>query len=521
MIYRFDDFRIDTDRFELRRGDDIRQVEPLVFDLIRYLAANPNRVVTRDEIIEAVWHGRIVSDATVSGCVKSARRALDDSGDDQSRIRTVRGRGFHFLGAVTVDAGAGAAPAGAGDPGGSVNPVVRAARPIAKPDRPVIAVLPFTNLSAEFDEYFADGLSEDIITNLTRFRELHVIARSSTFEFKGQSANLPRLVSELGADFVVEGSVRRAAGRVRISAQLIDAISGVHVWAERYDRDMEDIFAVQDEVTRTVAAALGVKVQDAALQRSMAKNPAELGAYDSVLRARRYTWNLNEAEHAEARDLLENAVAQDPNNADAHALLANVYLAEHRFDHNPRPDSVDRALAMARKAVELDPQNAYARCWLAIVHFFRHENDRFEEEARRALDLNPNDAEILADIGHFCAFMGQFERGLELSMRARRLNPLHPGWYHFSSVRYHIAKGDYAEAVADVERCGMPNFYWCFMLKAAALGHLGLPKAKDALARLDALNPDLDIRAALDKWNADPSDLEHILDGLRKAGRQT
>ena len=520
MIYRFDDFMIDTDKFELRRGDDIRQVEPLVFDLIRYLAANPNRVVTRDEIIEHVWHGRIVSDATVAGCVKSARRALDDSGDDQRRIRTVRGRGFHFLGAVTVQGNADEAQVGAGEPDASAKPVAREPRPVAKTDRPVIAVLPFTNQSAEFDEYFADGLSEDIITNLTRFRELHVIARGSTFEFKGQSANLPRLVAELGADFVVEGSVRRAAGRVRISARLIDAVSGVHVWAERFDRDMEDIFAVQDEVTRTIAAALGVKVQDAALQRAMAKNPAELGAYDSVLRARRYTWNLNEAEHAEARDLLENAVAQDPGNADAHALLANVFLAEHRFDHNPRSDPVGRALAMAAKAVELDPQNAYARCWLAIVHFFRHENDRFEKEARRALDLNPNDAEILADIGHFYAFMGQFERGLELSTRARQLNPLHPGWYHFSSVRYHIAKGNYAEAVADVERCGMPNFYWCYVFKAAALGHLGSPEAGAALARLDDLTPGLDIHATLGKWNAEPSDLEHLLQGLRKAGYQ-
>ena len=338
MIYRFDDLRIDTDRFELRRGDDIRQVEPLVFDLIRYLAANPNRVVTRDEIIEHVWHGRIVSDATVSGCVKSARRALDDSGEDQRRIRTVRGRGFHLIGEVSADAGADEAPGGVEEPNASVTPVTREARSVSKPDRPAIAVVPFTNQSAEFDKYFADGLSEDIITNLTRFRELRVIARGSTSEFRGQSANLPRLVAELGADFVVEGGVRRAAGRVRVSARLIDAISGVHVWAERYDRDMEDIFAVQDEVTRTIAAALGVKVQDAALRRAMAKNPAELGAYDSVLRARRYTWNLNEAEHAEARDLLENAVAQDPNNGDAHALLANVYLAEHRFDHNPRPD---------------------------------------------------------------------------------------------------------------------------------------------------------------------------------------
>jgi tetratricopeptide (TPR) repeat protein len=313
--------------------------------------------------------------------------------------------------------------------------------------------------------------------------------------------------------------VRRAGGRVRITAQLIDAATGVHVWAERYDREMEDIFALQDEVTRTIAATLGVKLQDAALTRALRKSPAELDAYDCVLHARRYTSLLSTEMHAQARDHLEKAVALDPNSAEAHALLANVYLAEHRFDANPRPDPIGRALKMAQTATRLDPQDAYAHCWLAIVHFFRGENDQFEAEAERALALNPNDPETLADIGHYLAFMGEFERGAELSRRAMALNPLHPGWYHFSISRLHYEQREYEKVLADLERISLPEFYWIWLLRAAAEGQLGRKDAAAAsLARMKELKPDVVARAELEKWNAAPDDLEHIVEGLRKAG---
>ncbi len=527
MIYRFDAFEVDTGQFELRRDGAALPVEPLVFDLISLLVVHAGRVVTRDEIIDQVWGGRVVSDATVSSCVKSARKALGDSGDHQALIKTVRGRGFRFIGSVEAGDDASAATASAEAPAAAppnpVTTVAPGAPSVGAPgvgaaEGPVIAVLPLKNQSADFDEYFADGLTEDIITNLARFRDLQVIARTSTFRFKGSEASLAALSAELHAAYVVTGSVRRAAGRVRISAQLVDAATGVTLWAEHYDRDLEDIFAVQDEVTTTIATTLGIKVQDAGLQRALSKSPAALDAYDSVLRARRYTADLSAEAHAEARDLLEAAVARDPRSAEAHALLANVYLAEHRFDANPRPDPIGRALAMAETAVRLDPQNAYARCWLAIVHFFRHENAMFEAEAERALALNPNDPETLADIGHFYAFMGQFARGVALSERAKRLNPLYPGWYHFSAARYHYDQRDYAAAAADVARIGMPHFYWSHLFGAAALGQLGDPAAADALARMRALKPDVDPRAELEKWNTAPDDLAHLMEGLHKAG---
>jgi len=514
MIFEFDDWELDTELYELRRNGRPCKVEPQAFDLLHFLARNNDRVVSRDEIVDEIWDGRIVTEATISTCLKAARQAVGDDGRAQRLIRTVHGRGFRFVGEVSTVEGSPPKP-----PQPNADTANRAGPRQGASEKPVLAVLPFDNLSADVDEYFADGLTEDIITNLSRFRELRVIARTSTFRFKGRAINLPELCAELNAGYVVEGSVRRAAGRVRITAQLIDAATGVHLWADSYDREMEDIFAVQDEVTRTIAAMLDVQIQDVALQRSLRKSPAELDAYDCVLRARRYTSTLSAEMHAEARDLLEKAIVLDPANADAHALLGNVYLAEHRFDANPRPDPIGRALKMAETATRLDPQNAYARCWLAIVHFFRGENSLFEAEAQRALNLNPNDPETLADIGHYLAFMGEFERGIDLSTRAQRLNPLHPGWYYFSFARYHYDRREYEKSLADVERISLPHFYWTHLLKAAALGQLQRREAAEAsLEQIYTVKPDFAARAELQKWNAAPHDLEHLLEGLRKAG---
>jgi TolB-like protein len=506
MRYRSDQFEVDTDRYEVRRSGIAQPVEPLVFDLIVCLVRNANRVIGRDEMIEEVWHGRAVSEATISSAIKSARRVLGDSGDIQSVIRTVRGRGFELQAQITAHDEPEPAASGRDAPVTPEDP------------KPVLVVLPIANLSADADEYFADGLTEDVITNLARFRDLRVIGGASSFQFKGRALDLQDLCERTHAGYVVQGSVRRAAGRVRISVRLIEGATGVQLWGDRYDREMVDIFALQDEVTRTIAATLGIKMQDLVLQRALKKSAAELNAYDCLLRARRYTWMLSAEMHAEARDLLEKAVELDPLSADAHALLANVYLGEHRFEMNPRPNPIGRALVHALAATRLDPQNAYARCWLGVVHFFRGENEKFEAEAQLALSLNPNDPETLADVGHYYAFMGQFARGAELSRRAQLLNPLHPDWYHFSFARLHYNEKNYVQAIADLEKIGLPHFYWTHMLTAAAKGQLGHTDAADALARVFEVKPNFSARVELRKWNAAPADFEHILDGLRRAG---
>jgi tetratricopeptide (TPR) repeat protein len=257
-----------------------------------------------------------------------------------------------------------------------------------------------------------------------------------------------------------------------------------------------------------------VKVQTR-VHRALTKKPAELDAYDCLLRARHP--DASAEMHAEARDLLERAVELDPLSSDAHALLANVYLGEHRFDMNPRPNPIGRAMVHALAATQLDPQNAYARCWLAIVHFFRGENDRFEEEARRALALNPNDPETLADVGHYLAFMGEFERGAELSRRAQQLSePSCTKLHSFARLHYHQKR--YEDAVVDVQHAGLPHFYWTHLLAAAALGQLGRAEASAARAHIFELKPNFSAHEELRKWNAAPDDFEHLMQGLRKAG---
>jgi TolB-like protein/DNA-binding winged helix-turn-helix (wHTH) protein len=530
MRYQFGDFELATERYELRRNGIALHLEPLVFDLIHFLLRSPGRVVSRDEIVDGVWQGRLVSESTIDGCIKSARRILGDSGDNQSCIRTVRGRGFEFAAPVTVldessvnssreqiqeHPGKGTATNEPSLPG---HPLASHVSPSGTAPRPVLAVFPFANQSAEADDYFADGLTEDIVTNLSRFRDLRVIATGSTLQFKGRSINVPEFCRQMRAAYVVQGSVRRAAGRIRITVQLIDGVSCVQLWGDRYDRDLGDIFDLQDELTRRIAATLGVKMQDVSLARAMAKGPLELDSYDCVLRARRYTSALSAEMHAEARDLLERAVELDPLSSDAHALLANVYLAEHRFEMNPRPDPIGRALTHAVCATQLDPRNAYARCWLAIVHFFRGENEKFERESQLALGLNPNDPETLADIGHYLAFMGEFERGVELSRRAQELNPLHPGWYYFSFARLEYSRKAYDGTIRFVEKIGLPHFYWTHLLDAAAKGQLGHPDAGKALSRVLEIKPSFSARLELRKWNASPADLDHIMEGLGRAG---
>ncbi|WP_417425076.1 winged helix-turn-helix domain-containing tetratricopeptide repeat protein [Hoeflea sp.] len=538
MIYRFGAFAIDPSIFELRQHGKPVPIEPQVFNVLLHLIQNRDHVVSRDELIAAVWDGRAVSDTTLSSRIFAARRAVGDSGEAQQVIRTISRRGFRFVaelncdGEDSEDAGATsqteAGQGGAADPHADPGParvlIADMPPPAAATDThqaavmPVLAVLPFKIASAGLDEYFCDGLTEDIISNLTHFRELRVIASGSSFHFKSRDVPLPEIAARLGADYIVDGSVRREGDRLRVAVELIEAATGVSIWADRYDRPMDDIFAVQDAVTQMIAASLGVRMQDTALTRALRKSPSELDAYDCLLHARRYTATLNEAMHAEARDLLEKAIALDPNYAEAHALLANVYLAEHRFAANPRPEPIERALEMALKAVQLDPHSAYAHCWLAIVHYFRKDIGKFEAEAARALDLNPTDPEILAEVGHYLSFMGAFDRGVPLSRRAQALNPLHPGWYHFSFARLHYRERDYEETLIDVQRISMPDFFWTHLISAAALGQLGRAEAPDALARMHEVRPGVSAAAEMDKWNVPAEDQTHILEGLRKAG---
>jgi TolB-like protein len=248
LRYIFEDYVLDTDRRELRRGGDLLGTEPKVFDLLVYLITNRERVVSKDDLIATIWEGRIVSESALTTCINAARSAIGDSGGTQRLIKTLPRKGFRFLGAVREEQKAAFSAS--------------TETPMELPDKPSIAVLAFANLSSDAEhEYLADGIVEDIITELSRFSELFVTARNSSFQYKGKAIDVRQVGRELGVRYVLEGSVRRVGDRIRISAQLIDTATGGHRWAEHYDRKLEDVFAVQDEVVGTIAALLAAHVR--------------------------------------------------------------------------------------------------------------------------------------------------------------------------------------------------------------------------------------------------------------------
>ena len=324
MLYRFEDLSLDTDRRELRRGASLVRIEPQVFDFLLYLIRNRERVVSKDDLMGAVWGGRIVSESALTNRINAARSAIGDSGEQQRLIKTLQRKGIRFVGAVSEErqpAGIATAPIAAEQP----------APAFALPDRPSIAVLPFANLSGDPEqEYFADGMADEIITALARCQWLFVIARNSSFIYKGKAVDVRQIGRELGVRYVLEGSVRRGGNRLRFTGQLVDATSGAHIWADRFDGEMSDVFELQDRFTESVVAAIEPKLQFAEIGRLKQKPAANLHAYDLLLRAQQFEHEFTEASLAAALNCLKQALAIDPTYAPAMAFAAFCH-AEQKF----------------------------------------------------------------------------------------------------------------------------------------------------------------------------------------------
>jgi adenylate cyclase len=325
LRYLFEDCVLDTDRRELRRGAGLLSVTPQVFDVLDYLIRNRERVVSKDDLIAAVCDERIVSDAALTTRINVVRNAIGDSGEEQRLIKTLPRKGFRFVGAVQEEE----APAAAAVP---ASPMEAPRSTLSLPDKPSIAVLPFTNLGSDPEqEYLADGIVQDIITELSRFSELFVIARNSSFQYKGKAVDVRQVGRELGVHYVLEGSIRRGGDRIRIAAQLIDATTGAHRWAEHYDRKLEDVFTVQDEVVRTIVAILAAHVRKAEIERMRAKPTNSWRAYDCYLQASDAFTAFNISfivkDLDETRRLLQQSLALDGAYARSYALLARTHEA--------------------------------------------------------------------------------------------------------------------------------------------------------------------------------------------------
>jgi TolB-like protein/Tfp pilus assembly protein PilF len=389
-----------------------------------------------------------------------------------------------------------------------------------------VAVLPFKYRGSNSDiEALAEGLSEDIITGLNRFSYLRVIARSSTLQYASQTSDVRTVGRSLGARYVMEGNLRQAGTKMRLAVQLIDAITGAHLWAENYERTFspESIFELQDElvpkIVSTVADLHGV------LPRSMSeavrgRPPEQLSPYEAVLRSFSYAERVTPETLADAIIALESAVEKAPAYADAWAMLAAMLAHDYAQGFNLRPDSLISGEAAAHSAIELAPSNHLAWFGLAQVHFFQKELQSFRNATERAVALNPMDGNSLASLGELLVFIGEGERGLELVERAKHLNPHHPGWYWYADFYQAYRQRDYRSALSFALKVNLPGHWAEQLMIAAASGQLGEHElAAKAVVALLKLRPDakLEVRTEFEKWwNAE--DVEHLMEGLRKAG---
>jgi TolB-like protein/Tfp pilus assembly protein PilF len=516
VIFRFDDHVLDIERRELRRGAEPVALEPQVFDLLVYLVRNRRRVVTKDDLIDSVWGGRIVSDSALTTRLNAARRAVNDSGAEQRVIRTVPRRGVRFIGEVSEE----------GEPA-EPDALPAAVEPSAAP-RLSIVVLPFSNLSNDPEQqYFADGITGDLITDLSRIPDMLVISRNTAFTYRDKPVDTRQIGRELGVRYVLEGEVQRSGNRVRVTAQLIDAETDAHLWAERFGGDAGDLFALQDEITHRIAVALDLELVDAA-----AAGPIESpDTRDYILRGRAARLKPPSRENrTEAVQLFEQALALDPDSVAAQSWLAIALTARALdFMTDTAATDVARAESLAERGLAAAPRSP-------LAHFAKGQvlrsQDRYSEaipEYEAVIALNRNWAHAYSHLG-WCKFVtGSIEELIPAQERAIRLSPRDPqiGLFYFRIGIAHLLQSRTDEAVVWCERArnatpAHPLFRALLASSYALKGEMEL--ATDELAEARKLVGDdryssiARLRAVV-SWGA-PKDLVETIyfAGLRKAG---
>jgi adenylate cyclase len=518
-MFQFNSYVLDVARGCLRTADREIELRPKSFEVLRCLVENSGRLVTKDELFRAVWPDVVVSDEALTQCISEVREAISDRA--QIMIKTMPRRGYRFAAPVSkhgdeVEARSAPVASFAYD---------TAARLSGKPS---IAVLPFVNLDNDpQQDYFSDGITGDIITELSRFSDLFVIARSSAFQYKGKAVDVRQVGRELGVRYVLEGSVRRDDKRIRITAELIDATNGAHRWADRYDRELKDAFAVQDEVVRGLVSVLQARVVEAEAERTLLKPPAAWEAYDYYLRGAE-AWATGFAQRPmasfyEARRCLERSIAIDPAYARAYAMLARTYnytYVEPRNEEYLNPSALQRAGELARTAVQLDASLPEARTMLGANLIFKRRHEEAIAEYEQAFALNPNFSDH--GFGLCLVFAGQPERAIEVMQASMRLEPFRNATRLAYTGNAYYMLGRYDDAVTPLRESArrMPDLRITQLWLAAAFAQLGrLDEAHSAADEVRRIEPDF----AIERWKLTavykrPEDSERLFDGIRKAG---
>jgi len=514
LRYLFEDYTLDAERRELHRGADIVPVAPQVFDLLEYLIRNRKRVVSKDDLINAVWNGRSVSDAALTTRLNVARSAIGDSGQEQRLIRTLPRKGFRFVGQVRE----------AREVAGS-NPGDAPESAPAVPDNPSIAVLPFANMSGDPEqEYFADGMVEEITTALSRFKWLFVIARNSSFTFKGKAVDIKEVGRRLGVRYVLEGAVRKASGKVRITGQLIEAATGAHIWADKFERDMTDIFALQDEVTLAVVSAIQPKLFQAEIALATRRRPEDLTAYDFYLRAIQQAVPSTREGLAEALRLVQRALELDPGFAGAAALAGACHMENVLRNYAIDPQfGRKEAIRLMRLALRLDDGDPGTLATAASISALLVGDCETEiEMADRAVTLNPNSYQTWNCRGWVYKVAGQPEEAIRSFERAMRMSPLDP--QQFTALTgmgfAFIELRRFDEAIIAGKKAlrhnpWYPGPYRCL---ASAFAHLGRDaEAREAAARVLKIDPAFTISAWIARSQLSKN-AKLMIEGFRKAG---
>jgi TolB-like protein/Tfp pilus assembly protein PilF len=484
MIYMFEDYTLDTNRRELRRASELVSVEPQVFDLLHYLVSTSDRLVTKNELITAVWGRRVVSESTFTSRLTAVRHAVGDSGKGQRLIRTVPHKGVRFTGEVR-----------------QVDPKLVA---LTLPTKPSIAVLPFRNLSGDpTQEYFADGIVEDIVTALSRMRWLFVIARNSSFTYKGRNVDVREIGRQLGVRYVLQGSVRKAMNRVRISAQLIDASVAVHLWSGRFEGALGEVFDLQDQVTSNVIGAIAPELQHAEIERAKQKTTGNLDAYDYFLRGMALEGLAEGLEQrtsegtSKALKQFYAAIRFDTDFAAAYGMAALCYAQRKAFGWmTNREREISEAARLARRAIDGNYDAVALGTGGYVLAYVVHELDAGAASIELALALNPNFASAWVFSGWTKIWLGQPNAAIDDLARAMRLSPLGRGIAGMEAAvaHAHFFAGRYDEAAACARRVlrEHPSSHPGLRIAAAcnaAAGHL--KEAKNATARLRQLDPAL------------------------------
>ena len=514
----FGPFTLDLERLCLRGPAGEAELRPKSFEVLRYLTEHAGRVVSKDEVVAAVWPDVIVTDDSLIRCISEVRRAIGDEGQDI--IKTVPRRGYLFDAQVSVSQGSA---------DGHGRELIRSEPLPTKADQPSIAVLPFANLAGNSeDDYLSHSIAEDIITELSRFSELMVIARHSSFQYKGKAPDVCRVGRELGVRYVLEGSIRRRGDRVRITVQLVDAETGVHRWADRYDRELDDFFAIQDEVVRTIAPLLVAHVTKAEVERTLLKPPATWQAYHYFMRGLdlhlSYQSSQDISALREARRLLEQSISIDPAYARPYSALAISHLSSWVNcidDDFLQASALERSYQFARQAVQLDPQLAHAQATFAHVLSWKRQHEAALGALERALALNPNYSHW--QVAAALMWAGELERSIDYMKAYMRLDPYYPtsaiGWLgvaYFTLGRFEEAQTHLREAVARSPNRAMFH-YWL----ASACGHIGDVRAASEQAQaLLRLQPSFTIVGTAQPLAVfrRAEHAEQFFEGLRKAG---